>query len=276
MAEYDGTTWRLIRDEPLPAAQNMARDEALLDAHAAGDSPPVLRLYRWNPGAISIGYFQSFGREVNEAACRDRGFEWVRRITGGRAVLHHCELTYGVVISEEMLPGSVMDTYRVISRGLMAGLRRLGLEAELSDAPPPTRKSLARLSAACFDSTTPSEVTVAGKKVVGSAQGRARGVILQHGSIPLALDREAVVDCLNLGEKRDAVLRVLERKAASVGELLGREIEFEELAETLYRGFAEHLGMDFEETPYTAGELENAERLAAEKYATEKWNRAIR
>ncbi len=276
MSEIRDTSWRLIIDEAMPAAQNMALDEALLNSHSAGDSPPVLRLYRWHPGAISIGYFQSFGREVDEEACRARGFEWVRRMTGGRAVLHHLELTYAVVISEKILPGSVMETYGAISQGLVAGLRRLGMRAELSEAPPPTRRSLSRLSAACFDSTTPSEVTSDGRKIVGSAQGRARGVILQHGSVPIKLNREDVVDCLNLGERREAILRILQTKAGSVSEALGREVGFDEVASALRGGFEETMRIEFAEIGYSRDELREAERLSAEKYSTEQWNRAIR
>ena len=276
MDRLSGVPWRVIVDPPKTAAENMALDEALLDSHASGESGPVLRLYRWDPGAISIGYFQSFGREVDEGGCRRRGFDWVRRITGGRAVLHHRELTYGVIVSEELLPGSVMETYRVISEGLVAGFRRMGMPAELSEAPPPNRRSLATLSAACFDSATPSEVVLDGKKMVGSAQGRARGVILQHGSIPLELNREDVVDCLNLGERRGAILRILEAKAGSVEEALGRSVPFEELARNLRAGFEESLGMEFVEDGYRTEEIENARRLVEEKYSTEEWNRAIK
>ncbi|MFO7942432.1 MAG: lipoate--protein ligase family protein [Bacillota bacterium] len=276
MSEILETSWRLIVDEALPAAENMGRDEALLNSHARGESPPILRLYRWDPGAISIGYFQSFGREVDEEACRARGFEWVRRMTGGRAVLHHLELTYGVVISEDLLPGSVMETYRVISEGLVAGLRNLGMPAELSESPPPTRQSLSRVSAACFDSTTPSEVTSEGRKIVGSAQGRARGVILQHGSVPIHLNREDVVDCLSLGERREAILRILRAKAGSLSEALDRDVHFDEVAAALRGGFEDALGIGFTETGYSRGESEDAERLNGEKYSTEDWNRAIR
>ncbi len=270
------TPWRLIIDEAASGARNMALDEALLESHATGVSPPILRLYRWTPGAISIGYFQSFGREVHEEGCRRHGFEWVRRITGGRAVLHHRELTYAVVVSGDILPGSVLDTYRVISEGLVAGLRRLGIPAALSEDPPPTRDSLSRLSAACFDSTTTSEVSVEGKKLVGSAQGRVRGVILQHGSIPLQLDRDAVVDCLNLGTRTEAIKRILQTKATAVSECVGREVSFDELAEHMQAGFAEHFGLRLEPAGYEPAERARAAELTEEKYATERWNRAIK
>ncbi|MFO8060175.1 MAG: hypothetical protein R6U70_05930, partial [Bacillota bacterium] len=163
----EGRTWRLIEDGAGTAAENMGVDEALLLSIARGESPPVLRFYRWDPPGLSIGYFQSCAREVDEEGCRRYGFDWVRRPTGGRAVLHQHELTYAVVIDAGLLPGSVNDTYRALSTALAAGLRRLGVAAELALGRPPTRRSRELSSAACFDSATPNEVAVGGRKVIG-------------------------------------------------------------------------------------------------------------
>ena len=124
--------WRLIRSPALPGAMNMAFDEALLESVAAGRSGPVLRLYRWDPPAVSLGYGQSLQR-VNLPACRELGLDVVRRLTGGRAVLHHREVTYAVIAPERtaFFPGGVLDNYRVIAGVLLQALQTLGLTAEI-------------------------------------------------------------------------------------------------------------------------------------------------
>ncbi len=267
--------WRLISDGAHSGAVNMATDEALLLSHADGESPPILRLYRWEPPSLTIGYFQSYRREVDEEGCRARGFDWVRRPTGGRAVLHQHELTYAVIIGEHLLSGSVLQTYRALSEALVEGVRRLGLEAELAPGRPPTRRDREASSAACFDSATPHEVTVEGRKVIGSAQVRQRGVLLQHGSVPLWLDRDAAVDTLNLGS--DAVRRrvraTLEKKAAGLDELTRAQLDYDRVADALQRGFASTFSLQLQRDELSIGERERVERLYSDKYSKDEWNR---
>lgn len=272
----EGRQWRLICDIRRPGAENMAVDESLLVSHASGDSPPVLRFYGWDPPALTIGYFQSHAREVDENGCRRHGFDWVRRPTGGRAVLHQHELTYSVVVSESLLRGSVLQTYQILSMSLLNGLKRLGLDAELTEGRPPTRRERQLSSAACFDSATPHELAVDGRKVVGSAQVRQRGVLLQHGSMPLRLDRCAVVDCLNLGSEtlRSRVLRTLETKAAGLTEVSSQPIDCASLARAVQAGFEETLGVSFIRDDLTAEEKSRVEELIRDKYGTDDWNRA--
>ncbi len=272
----EGRRWRLICSGRRPGAENMAVDESLLMSHASGDSPPVLRLYGWDPPALTIGYFQSHAGQVDEDGCRRHGFDWVRRPTGGRAVLHQHELTYAVVVSQGLLKGSVLQTYQVLSMSLLSGLRCLGVDAELTEVRRVTRRERQLSSAACFDSATPHELAVDGRKVVGSAQVRQRGVLLQHGSVPLELDRAAVVDCLNLGSDavRGRVLRTLESKAAGLNEVSSEPIDYCSLARALQTGFEETLGVSFERGGLTAVEKRRVEELIRDKYGTDEWNRA--
>lgn len=123
--------WRLLETGAADGPANMAVDEAIMIHHSRGGAPPTLRFYRWDPPTLSLGYFQDPEREVNREACRRLGVGLVRRPTGGRAVLHDDEVTYSVVIAQKYLPGSVVETYRVLSGGLLAGLRLLGVPAEL-------------------------------------------------------------------------------------------------------------------------------------------------
>lgn len=258
----------------------MAIDEAIMQSVAAG-GPPTLRLYGWEPPAVSIGYFQDLEREVDEAACSQLGIDVVRRLTGGRAVLHDVEVTYSLVIAEShpLIPSSVVESYRVISEGLMRGLERLGMRPEMKMPERSPGGRLARIanggSAACFDAPSWYEVTVGGKKVIGSAQVRRYGVVLQHGSIPLQLDADKLFSVLRFPseEARERAKVAFLRKADSIRALLGRPISFLELSDHLVAGLRERLQIEFEEGHLTAREEEEAERLERTRYSQPEWNR---
>src|SRR5262245_29819226 len=128
--------WRLLIDDFADGAANMARDEAIAAVHASGVTPPTLRLYRWRPACMSLGRFQR-SAAIDRAACTHAGVQVVRRPSGGRALLHDDELTYGVIARADhplIASGSVVESYRQISAALLAGLRRLGVAAELTPA----------------------------------------------------------------------------------------------------------------------------------------------
>ena len=165
----------------------MQADAVLLEAVAAGRSPSVLRLYRWTPPAVTLGHNQDPGRELNLPQVRSAGIDVVPRLTGGRAVLHWEELTYSVICREGcgrlgMSPG---EAYREIGRALVAGLRAFGAPVGLHrrEAGQGGRLTPEAPKPPCFASTSKWEVTCRGRKLVGSAQRRIRGAILQHGSI---------------------------------------------------------------------------------------------
>ncbi|MBE3551267.1 MAG: lipoate--protein ligase family protein [Kyrpidia tusciae] len=270
-------TWRLLHTGKGSAAFNMAVDEAVMIAHSRGEVPPTLRLYGWDPPTLSIGYFQRAGKEVDFEALSARGYGFVRRPTGGRAVLHDREVTYSVVVSESYpgMPGSVTESYRVISEGLVRGLRKLGFDAHFARPDEEGRQRLAApSSAACFDSPSWYEVVVEGKKLVGSAQTRQRGVILQHGSILLDLDPEALFAVLRFPSDRvrDRLRRTFEEHAVSLRDLAGAPVSAERVEEALAEGFAEALGARLEPGELTAKERETAEQLMA-KYLADEWNR---
>ncbi len=251
---------RLVRSAAADGFTNMAVDEAILQAHAQGQVPPTLRLYAWQPPAISTGYFQPVRRDVNLEACARAGVDVVRRLTGGRAVLHADEVTYSIVISEALLPeAGVLEAYRILSNGLIAGLRQLGGEARLA---PGQRALRGPTGADCFAAAARCDLVVAGEKICGSAQVRRLGVILQHGALPLKL-----ADPSPFWNEPGAPPH-----ATDLARALGRHPSWEEVADALEAGFGEALG-----APLTRGELTPAERALAEqlrreKYATEAWN----
>ena len=157
----------------------MQRDSGLLAAHRPGDDP-ILRLYRWDPPAISIGYNQKFS-DFDTRAAADAGLELVRRPTGGRAILHAQELTYCIVgTSPGLLFGDTLhSSYQLINQALLLFLENMGIRADISEGE--SREEARGLT--CFKSAGHHEIRVQGRKLIGSAQRRTGGVFLQHGSI---------------------------------------------------------------------------------------------
>lgn len=265
--------WRVIFDDHHPGAYNMAVDETLMRCVGQGEAPPTLRFYGWRPAAVSLGYFQDFAKVVNTAACRRLGVEWVRRPTGGRAVLHDQEVTYAFIIREDdpLLPRGVIPSYRTISQGIVEGLSALGVPVTVTEAPEKPKER----SAACFDAPSWYELTVNGRKIVGSAQVRRHGAVLQHGSVLLDLDVDKLVAVLTpegQGERAAAMARYLARRAISLKEALGREISFEEVARALAEGWARALGLRLSEGGLSPREQEMTQILLQRKYATAAWN----
>lgn len=181
--------WRLIIDPPSPAGYNMAVDEVLVDSCRHGAGGPTLRLYGWDRPAVSLGYFQRPDRIVDLDRCREAGVAVVRRTTGGRAVYHRHEVTYSVTapVPHPAFPPTIRGAYDVIARALEAALRHLGLPVERS-ARDPERVRHGAGSPLCFAATSRDEITLDGRKIVGSAQRRWPTAFLQHGSILLRDD----------------------------------------------------------------------------------------
>jgi len=265
--------WRLLESGPGDAARNMAVDEALLEIHAAGRTAPTLRFYRWEPPALSIGHFQAVAGEVDEAACAREGFQWVRRLTGGRAVLHWADLTYSVVVGEAVLSGSVLETYRLLSTGLLAGLRLLGVPAELAGEKLTVPR---KADAACFAVPSSYELLAGGKKLVGSAQVRRKNTILQHGSVLLDFDPYLLARVTGHTENTAATAALYRQRVTSLREVLGYPPSPVDVTQALAEGFARALDISLVPGGLTGEEESLAADLAA-KYREADWNyRALR
>ncbi|MFZ5918137.1 MAG: lipoate--protein ligase family protein [Chloroflexota bacterium] len=267
-------TWRLLITDP-PAqdgATNMAIDEAILEGVAQGESPPTLRFYTWRPACVSVGYSQSLRETIDLDACHRDDITWVRRPTGGRAILHSDELTYSIVLpaKEKRVLGGVVESYRRLSQGLLAGLRLLGLEVAQAEAMAARPEEL---SAACFDAPSHYEITTQGKKLVGSAQVRRQDAVLQHGALPLSGDVTRLVDYLRLPQEERAGLRAeLGRRAITLQEALGRSVSPGQVAQALAEGFAGALNLRLEHRALAAREQSRARQLRQQKYASDTWN----
>lgn len=264
--------WRYLPFEQNNGAKNMAIDEAVLQTLAQDKAqPPTLRFYGWEPAALSLGYAQSFAKEVDERACRKAGIDIVRRPTGGRAVLHQYELTYSVIAPEvdEQVQGTVMESYLKISRALLAGFQSLGIPAQMAHG------DLAKAgSAACFDAPSWYELVVEGRKLVGSAQVRREGILLQHGSIILHFDAELLFQVLKFpnDQVRKRLLASFRKKACALDEVWPRRISREELEQAICRGFAKVMDIQFQESGLRKGEQALAKGLTA-KYEGAEWTK---
>jgi len=270
--------WRIINSGLADASTNMAVDEAILLAHSTGKVPPTLRFYGWQPAAVSLGYFQRVMSEIDVDQCKQRGIDVVRRLTGGRAVLHDAELTYSIVVQENdpLIPKTITASYRYFSNGLLVGLEALGIQAHMTvPVAAYGQKNKQIRSAACFDSPAHFEVTVEGRKLVGSAQVRKQGVILQHGSILLRFSAEEFVELLRLpsSEKREQTAQMLKNRATSIEKVLGRSVTWQEVYHVMPDAFESALGIQLVSAELTEEEQMVSQELASTKYNQDYWNR---
>lgn len=252
---------RCIVDAPAPGPWNMALDEALMASASSGGV--TLRFYQWRPGCLSLGRNQTARGRYDRAAAKDRGIDVVRRPTGGRAVYHDREVTYSVTAPEGQW-GSLQEAYRRINRALACGLGGLGIAVTVSKRRG-ERRAPRPVVRACFREPLPGEVMAGGRKLVGSAQCRHGGALLQHGSILIHNDQH-VVDELRTNGRRQAQAV----PAACLEELLPVVPPTRVLIEAIAKGFAEDLGALRLPGAYTAAELARARQLS-ERYVDDVW-----
>lgn len=260
--------WRYMPPADGPGAFHMAADVAVLEAIRAGRSGPVLRFYRWTPPCVTLGKFQPAEGNVRLEDCARLGFDVVRRPTGGRAILHHREVTFSMIIAEEDLPQagtSIMDSYRVLGAALVDGLRRLGLDAELVDRKANTRSgdppSLSAVgNPACFAAKARCDLMVNGRKIIGSAQLRKDGVILQQNSLPLSVDYP-IWGQVFFRSDWEAVMR---DGMVDLWTAAGREVPEADVVAAIAEGFTSALGVKFADSAFTPEEEQRAWELAPE------------
>ena len=271
-------TWRFIDSGNGSPSFNMALDEALLEWNSQGKFPPVIRFYGWNPATLSIGYFQKVEKEIDMDIVKNLNLGFVRRPTGGRAVLHEHELTYSVIVSESHpeMPRTVTEAYRVISEGILKGFHNLGLDAYF--AVPKTEADREALktphSAVCFDAPSWYELVVEGRKVAGSAQTRQKGVILQHGSILLDLDEDKLFSLFKYPNDRvkERMQKAFKNKAVAINEISARKVSIDEAKKAFKVGFEEGLNINLEPYQLTKEEIDYVMEIAKSRYENDEWN----
>ncbi|ASN07482.1 octanoyltransferase [Virgibacillus necropolis] len=249
----------------------MALDEALLNWHSEGKIPPTLRFYGWSKPSLSVGHFQKAERAIDFENVQKHGCEFVRRLTGGSAVLHDDELTYSIVVSEkkEYIPSSIRAAYFVLSKGILEGYKQLGIQADY--AIPEKRQERTDV---CFEKPAFYEMVVDGKKVSGNAQTRKQGVLLQHGSIPMSINKEMLFDLFKFpseklrGKKRNS----FSEKAITINEITKKQHTYDDLKKAFHKGFQSELNMDFIPLQLSDSQWQEVHDLAKTKYAVEEWN----
>src|SRR3989344_4594328 len=284
--------WRLINTNYNNAYLNMAIDEALLISEK-----PVLRLYRWKPAALSLGYSQRMD-EINLIQCEKLGIDYVRRLTGGKAVLHDKELTYSFIINEDAMPKRIIDSYMVISNAILFALKKLGINAymkesvkmsetqrvsehaQMSKKPcffEHSQKSMifdessifdkSKSSAICFNEPSYYEITAKNKKLVGSAQTRKNSKLLQHGSILLDIDIEKMCSLFRNCNKR--TINLSKKRITSLKEINGN-VNCNTLIRAIKKGFEENFQIRLYDDELSDNELKLAKKLAKEKYSSKQ------
>lgn len=244
--------WRAIGITANSAFLNMALDEAVSEAVRAKKSPPTIRLYKWQPSAVSIGYFQSLKDEVDAEMCKRLGVDIVRRRTGGGAVYHDAngEITYSVIAPESMFPKGITESYHEICGWIVSALGKLGIAAEFKPI---------------------NDIITNGKKVSGNAQTRHGGVLLQHGTILYKLDVATMFSLLKVPKEKisDKFISDVKQRVTSIVDINPAVTE-QQLVEALMSAFTE--GKEVEIGKFSPEEIAAAGKLAKDKYASEEWS----
>ena len=258
--------WRLIDEGPLDGPANMALDEALLSCFDPRHSLPVLRLYGWEPPALSVGRYQDAAAALDLELCAADGIPVVRRMTGGGIIFHAQELTYSIVCAPEHIGEliGVKDGFRRLCGFLLGTYRRLGLDSAFATDQNHAGAPLGLRTAFCFAGKEEFDVLVNGQKIGGNAQRRLRGAILQHGSIPLESRVQEGLRYL-----RDPAPGAA--GAVSLAEL-GLRPELSALKGMLIDSFQERLGVRLQATAPSASEMAAAASLEESKYRCNTWN----
>lgn len=235
-----------------------------------------MRFYAWSPPALSLGHSQSFEESADGEYCRKEGIAIIRRPTGGWAVLHDDELTYSIVaskVSSSFQGKSLLETYQSIARAFVLGLARLELRVSLippsEGANTDSERPLSAQSAVpCFNVPGSYEIAAPdGRKLIGSAQRRMAGAFLQHGSIPLTLDKEKLYRCTRFIEKEER------DKFTSLQAIASKPLDILILQQALIEGFEEQFDATWVESRLTSEETRLASDLEANKYSTDAWNK---
>ena len=249
--------FRFIDLETHTAFENMAIDEAIMLAMKNNHVPPTLRLYRWNPSAVSIGTFQGMTDEVDVEFCKSKGIDVIRRITGGGAVYHDYdgEVTYSIIIPKghRLAPPDIIESYRILCNGIVKALEYLGIEAEFKPI---------------------NDVDASGKKISGNAMTRRQGCVLQHGTTLLDLNVSLMFTILKVPQEKisDKMIADVKERVTSIRDILDRDVQIAELQEVLKQGFSDALEIELVPSRLTTEEQETADQLAREKYSSYDWN----
>ena len=257
----DDREWRLIAEEAHPGPTNMALDVVTAETAAAG-GPRTLRVYRWEPSTLSLGYGQA-SETVDWAHCEREGIAVTRRPTGGGGIYHDAfgDISYSIVLPADEVPGDLLESYSLLLEPILDAFDRMGVDARVAEEHRP-----ALYQPACYlrELQPAHDVVAGGRKVSGNAQYRRKDAVIQHGSITYARSTEAH---LAVFDDPDATPDAFEDRVTSVREQAGvtREAAVEAL-ETALREWA-----DADPGSWTDEERARAEAIVDEQFGDESW-----
>lgn len=274
---FSVSAWRLVHTPAANGNWNMAVDEAILESVGNDSVKPTLRLYGWTPPCLSLGYAQPVS-DVDRQRLGNLGWGLVRRPTGGRAILHSDELTYAVIAphSEPRIAGGVLESYQRLSVALINAMTSLGLSVQALERTPSANQQ-ATSNPVCFETPSNYEITITGKKIIGSAQARKREGILQHGSFPLMGDLTRITWALYFPDdiqRASAAERLLQR-ATTAEEILGYPLDWSTAARAFAEAFCQTLNIEFTLEKLTSTEQRRATQLVQDKYNHPDWTNRV-
>ena len=252
------TEWRFIDDGAHSGAENMARDEALAESVGEG-AVPALRVYTFEPPAVSLGRFQEYPGSFDLERCRAAGVDFVRRPSGGLAILHYGDFTYSLSLPRSGGgPGVARDFFLKTASALVESLSDLGIRVR-----PVEHSASSRSGTWCFGACFGADIEWGNRKICGSAIRVYGASVLQHGSLFLSVDENLLRDLAFDGADRSYFV--------TLPEAGGRKYVLEEVSGAFRSGFSRALGVKFETAAFSGKELERADELLRERYGTEKW-----
>ncbi|MEN8154201.1 MAG: biotin/lipoate A/B protein ligase family protein [Acidobacteriota bacterium] len=254
--------WYLIDNKsPYPAAKNMAVDEYLFNL-CHKEKKGFFRLYYWDKPSFSIGVSQRAEKAANIDYINSSDYAFVRRITGGKTVLHNDEITYSVVSSENIFfqDNDLYRSYSMISGIILKALKISGIDAYLSGGSTP---ALSKSNDPCFSFPTPNEIEVEGKKIVGSAQKRDRQALLQHGSIPYSMNYSIYASGANSRKS------IIKKNMITLEDLT--DLSRDEIGDNFIKAFSEFTGKELKNYIFTERDNREIEKLT-DKYSSKEWN----
>ncbi len=258
-------SWRYIPYKAYHAFENMAIDESLFEFYKLNKTP-ILRLYSWQPAGISVGKYQDAGRDVSVEKCRNDNVAIVRRMTGGGAILHDDELTYCIICSEEDIrckKAPVKKSFERLNSFIMKLYQDFGLEPGyakdvISYTRPEERPGF------CFSGKEEYDIIIANKKIGGNAQARKKGLIFQHGSIPLSINSGKISKYFNAD--------INYANFGALNEFTNKQIMVFEIVERFIAAFDRTFRFGLKEQDLTVDERNTIKRLIDEKYSKDEWN----
>ena len=263
MSEHMLKEWEFILDEtPQRGSYNMAVDDYLF--RSLTQYPMTrLRFYQWKRPTVSLGFLQKIDKVLNLEFCRENGIDVVRRITGGKLVLHWKEITYSVCSSDHSLFSlRLLKSYKLISQALMLGLKKMGISPGLAAHTP---SNYSRGNLPCFAYSSRDEVEVKGKKIIGSAQKREGARFIQHGSIPREGD-DGLLGRISSMENEESRAR-----RTSLFQILNYKIEYREAVECFTDGFREYFDVKLTPKKFSKSEMEEITRIQEHRYESMDW-----